>query len=109
MVRLHYGIAHCVTAQSLSMSSSLRRSSLSVAAILAASAMWAPGAPAHASTPAPASAGSAPRTHHGLLGGGDTGWLPDKDLGSLYTVTRSAGVQHVWDETDLMRRRVTGK
>src|SRR3954447_15721275 len=47
--------------------------------------------------------------HPGLLGAGDGGWMADKDLGSLYTVTRSAGVQDVWDENDPTHRRVTGK
>jgi serine protease AprX len=35
--------------------------------------------------------------------------MADKDLGSLYAVTKSAGVQDVWEESDPLRRRVTGK
>ena len=35
--------------------------------------------------------------------------MADKDLGSLYKVTRSAGVQHVWHEDDPAKRKVTGK
>ena len=35
--------------------------------------------------------------------------MADKDLGSLYKVTRSAGVQHVWHEDDPAKGKITGK
>jgi serine protease AprX len=36
-------------------------------------------------------------------------WTADKDLGSLYTVTKGAGVQNVWTKLDPSGRKVTGK
>ena len=92
------------------MNTSPRRAPLSVTAMLAIGALWAPVAFAQTAHTVPAAPTPSSATHGGLLGGGDAdGWMADKDLGSLYKVTRSAGVQHVWHEDDPAKRKVTGK
>ena len=91
------------------MSFPLRRAPLTVTALLVASSMWTPAVSAQSAHTAPTPAPAVHSTHPGLLGGDDDGWMADKDLGSLYKVTRSAGVQHVWNEDDPLKRKVTGK
>ena len=109
MGRWTHGTPHGVTVLSLSMSFPLRRAPLTVTALLVASSMWTPAVSAQSAHTAPTPAPAVHSTHPGLLGGDDDGWKADKDLGSLYKVTRSAGVQHVWNEDDPSKRKVTGK
>jgi serine protease AprX len=44
-----------------------------------------------------------------LLGGSADRWMADKDLGSLYSVNKGAGVQDLWAKSDAQGRKVTGK
>src|SRR3954451_18660918 len=95
-----------VTILCRSMKTSLPRAPLIVAAVALASALFAPLVPS-ATSVATAAAAPAPARHRSaLLGGGDGSWIADKDLGSLYTVTKGAGVQHGWTFDDPVRRKV---
>lgn len=56
-----------------------------------------------------------PNSQVTLLGGRDDRkgeadeWDADKDLGSLYQVTKGAGVQDAWHKSDSQGRKITGK